>query len=76
MRSKAQDAWLTHELIKTGDADVYPQICDSNGDVVLAYCRKCGGGEIELYEPCVDRLVKRIRELESPPRPEAASHDE
>lgn len=42
-----------HDIIKTGDEDARPYICDSNGEVVLSHCRKCGRGEVELEEPCV-----------------------
>lgn len=41
-----------HDLIKTGDPDVAPSICDANGEVVLAYCRKCKQGEGDLTESC------------------------
>jgi hypothetical protein len=43
---------VTHDLIKTGDADSFPQIQDRNGEVVLAYCRRCGEGEGTLAETC------------------------
>lgn len=41
-----------HVLFTTADADRPDQICDRNGEVVLAQCRRCGKGEIELNEPC------------------------
>lgn len=44
---------IGHELIKTGDPDAHRAICDRNGEVVLAQCRKCGRGEVELEQPCV-----------------------
>lgn len=50
---------MTHDIIKTGDADANGGICDSNGDVVLALCRRCGRGEIELEQGCVDGLIKQ-----------------
>jgi hypothetical protein len=39
-----------HDLYKTGDSDAPESIKDSNGEVVLALCRKCGRGESELEE--------------------------
>lgn len=50
-----------HDIIETGDPEAqlnkamgrWPAICDSNGEVVLAQCRKCGRGEVQLEEPCV-----------------------
>lgn len=37
-----------HDLVRTGDADSFAAIQDRNGEVVLAYCRRCGKGEGEL----------------------------
>lgn len=42
-----------HDVIKDSDPDVFPAICDSNGSVVLAYCRKCKRGEVELDKGCL-----------------------
>ncbi len=44
----------THMLYRNDEADKAPDACkDSNGDLVLALCKICGAGEIELYErPC------------------------
>jgi hypothetical protein len=39
-----------HVLYKTEDADAPAAIKDRNGDVVLALCRNCGRGEIQLEE--------------------------
>lgn len=39
---------MKHNLYRTGDADKPDQICDRNGEVVLACCRVCGLAEIEL----------------------------
>ena len=39
-----------HVLFKTGDDDAPSAITDSNGDVVLALCRNCHRGEVELDE--------------------------
>lgn len=39
-----------HILYKTGDADKPREICDRNGEVVLAMCRICGKAEAELVE--------------------------
>jgi hypothetical protein len=41
-----------HDLIETGDDDAFPAICDMNGEVVLAYCRVCRKGEVELQSTC------------------------
>lgn len=41
-----------HVLFKTADKDRPEFICDQNGEVVLALCKLCGRGEIELSEPC------------------------
>lgn len=46
---------LKHVLYKTGDPDVPEPITDRNGEVVLDLCRKCGRGEAELSEPCIQR---------------------
>jgi len=45
-------AFLGHDLYKTGDKDCPTSILDSNGEVVLGLCRKCGKGESELEAPC------------------------
>jgi hypothetical protein len=37
-----------HVLYATGDADKPRGICDWNGEVVLAQCRRCGKAEVEL----------------------------
>jgi len=37
-----------HVLYKDGDLDVPNQICDWNGEIVLAMCRNCKKAEIEL----------------------------
>ena len=42
-----------HVLYQDGDADIPDQIKDRNGSVVLALCRICGKGEIELKQPCI-----------------------
>ncbi len=39
---------MKHNLYKTEDNDRHPNICDSNGEVVLGCCRNCGRAEIEL----------------------------
>jgi len=45
---------MKHDLIKTGDPDATSHIYDRNGEVVLAYCRRCKRGEGELGTTCVD----------------------
>lgn len=61
----------SHNLVKTGDPETvsdpgyFPAFCDSNGSVVLAYCRRCHGGEIELEDQsCVERLLVQAIEHE------------
>lgn len=41
-----------HNLYTNADADRPAAICDRNGDVVLAQCKDCGRGEVELSAPC------------------------
>jgi hypothetical protein len=41
-----------HNFIKTGDKDVFAQIQDRNGEVVLQYCRVCKGAEGDLKLSC------------------------
>lgn len=54
----------SHDLVKTGDADASDAICDSRGEVVLGFCRRCKGGEIDLEDSCIDRLVRKAIEHE------------
>ena len=49
-----------HDLYKTGDLDAPDSIKDSNGEVALGLCRKCGRGEVELEEPCIPRWKASI----------------
>lgn len=49
---------MMHNLYKTGDADAPDQIRDRNGSVALDMCRDCGRGEIELSEPCDNRICR------------------
>lgn len=44
-----------HDLYKDGDKDIPEQLVDSNGQVVLAQCKRCGRAEAELSEPCMPR---------------------
>lgn len=41
-----------HVLYRTSDPDRPDQICDANGEVVLALCRVCGKCEAELEATC------------------------
>lgn len=41
-----------HVLYRNGDEDAPQCIRDSNGEVVLSMCRRCGRAESELDEPC------------------------
>jgi hypothetical protein len=44
---------MMHNLIKTGDPDVFSHILDPNGEVCLSYCRRCKKGEGELGPECI-----------------------
>ncbi len=48
---------MKHNLYKTKDADRPYSICDSNGEVVLALCRICGGAECSLPTSCPGRQL-------------------
>lgn len=48
---------MKHDFIKTGDADSYRQIEDSNGEVVLSQCRVCKCAEGELTTECAGEEV-------------------
>jgi hypothetical protein len=45
-----------HVLYTTACTDKPAEICDRNGDVVLAQCRRCGKAEGELSGPCKSAL--------------------
>lgn len=42
---------MSHDLYETRDQDRPDVICDSNGEVVLGLCKRCGKGEAQLYNP-------------------------
>jgi hypothetical protein len=44
--------WESHDLYTDADKDRPDVICDSNGQVVLGLCKRCGRGEAELETPC------------------------
>jgi hypothetical protein len=46
---------VKHDLIKTGDPDVFGAILDRNREVALNHCRWCGKGEAELAAECPAR---------------------
>jgi hypothetical protein len=49
MSDAAQErAWETHNICRCGRC--YP--CEAG----LAFCLWCRGGEVELIEPCIDRI--------------------
>lgn len=56
--AKAEVAYGSHVLYKTGDVDAPAQIKDANGDVCIGMCRNCGRAESELSEVCDHRRVK------------------
>ncbi len=41
-----------HDLYANSDTDKPKSILDSNGEVVLGLCKRCGRAESELDEPC------------------------
>jgi hypothetical protein len=47
-----RSGWDSHDLYQTGDPDAPQSIKDSNGEVCLGLCKKCGRAEVELSEPC------------------------
>lgn len=50
-----------HIYYKTGDKNAPDYIKDSNGEVVLAMCKRCNKVEIQLREPCIlTKLEARI----------------
>lgn len=49
----AQPAEPKHDLFTNADKDRPKTICDSNSEVVLGLCKRCGKGESELESPCV-----------------------
>lgn len=55
--------WTKKEATK--DADKPSAICDRNGEVVLAQCRVCGRGEVELSEPCATSQQPLTREQQT-----------
>lgn len=47
-----------HDLWATGDQGIPASICDSNGEVVLGCCRKCGRAEAQLDDvPACDGVM-------------------
>lgn len=44
--------YLAHDLYQTSDADRPDTVCDSNGEVVLDLCRRCGQAEADLERDC------------------------
>ena len=48
---------MKHQLYETSDKDRPMSICDSNGEVVLALCKICGGGESSLSTNCPSRKL-------------------
>lgn len=44
-----------HILFHRKDDYIPQSIQDGNGDIVLAMCKVCGAGEIELEQPCTGR---------------------
>jgi hypothetical protein len=47
-----------HDCYSGFDPAAPDAIKDRNGEVVLGLCKVCGAGEIELEEPCDERLAR------------------
>lgn len=43
---------MEHDLWKTGDVDCPTTLQDSNGEAVLALCKRCGQAEVVLAPSC------------------------
>jgi len=52
LAKQEQGGWHTHDLYTDSDKDRPDVICDSNGQVTLGLCKRCGRGEAELETPC------------------------
>ncbi len=52
LAKQEQGGWHTHDLYTDADKDRPDVICDSNGQVALGLCKRCGRGEAELETPC------------------------
>lgn len=51
-----------HDLYATCDEDTPEAICDGNGEVVMALCRKCNRMEYELHtHPVCDQTYPTVR---------------
>lgn len=48
---------MNHILYETKDNNKPESICDSNGEVVLALCKVCGGAEGALPTNCPGRKL-------------------
>jgi hypothetical protein len=48
-----------HVFFVASDADCPPAVKDNYGDVVLAWCRVCGGAECELPSECPGVLMSQ-----------------
>jgi hypothetical protein len=64
---------MQHELYTDQDIDRPESICDQNGDVVLALCKRCGKAEVDLNQPCISRTMKTTKQFQSPLIPETIS---
>ena len=52
LAKQERGGWHTHDLYTDADKDRPDVICDSNGQVALGLCKRCGRGEAELETPC------------------------
>lgn len=54
------NSYKEHVLYDDGDKEAPNSIKNSHGEVVLALCKVCGGGESELIYPCVSNKEKGV----------------
>lgn len=61
---------VDHDLFTNSDSDIPTEICDRNGEVVLALCKRCGSAEIELSSICKPTPKKFVIQCANPVAPE------
>ena len=59
-----------HDLFTNSDSDIPTEICDRNGEVVLALCKRCGCAEIELSKGCKPPPTEFVTQSANPVAPE------
>lgn len=58
--------YQSHDCYTDADKDRPDVICDSNGQVVLGFCKRCRAGESELFDYSCDEY-KGLRNVENEP---------